>query len=106
MDQKAAIEKKVESLLSSMTLEEKIGQMSQVSHCDGDTEGAAVWLPGSVGDVVAGVLFGVHNIHGMQTYSWPKSKKILRANTDQIFGVIRCCLYYHLGMTCTLNKDR
>lgn len=38
MDQKAAIEKKVESLLSSMTLEEKIGQMSQVRHFDDVTE--------------------------------------------------------------------
>ncbi|MDZ7613362.1 MAG: glycoside hydrolase family 3 N-terminal domain-containing protein [Flavobacteriaceae bacterium] len=38
MDQKVAIEKKVDSLLALMTLEEKIGQMSQVRHFDDVTE--------------------------------------------------------------------
>jgi len=38
MDQKVAIENKVESLLALMTLEEKIGQMSQVRHFDDVTE--------------------------------------------------------------------
>lgn len=38
MDQKVAIENKVDSLLALMTLEEKIGQMSQVRHFDDVTE--------------------------------------------------------------------
>ena len=50
MDQKAAIEIKVESLLSSMTLEEKIGQMSQVRHFDDVTEEEIVSK--SIGSVI------------------------------------------------------
>jgi beta-glucosidase len=34
----------------------------------------AAWLPGSEGDGVAEVLFGVHNFKGKLPHSWPKSE--------------------------------
>lgn len=98
MDQKVAIEKKVDSLLALMTLEEKIGQMSQVRHFDDVTEneiaskfiGSVIHTQGPLPGKKAlewqakfirlqkkalstrlgiPLLFGVDAIHGQNTYA-------------------------------------
>ena len=107
MDQKAAIEKKVESLLSSMTLEEKIGQMSQVRHFDDVTEEEIVSK--AIGSVIhtQGPLPGKNALEREIQLSYPihgrNQKMILTANTDQIFRMIGWYPYSNLSMICAMN---
>lgn len=106
MDQKAEIEKREASILSTTTLEEKIGQLSQVRYFEDVTEVAASWLPGSEGDVVAGVLFGVHNIKGMLTDSWPKSENDFSGKCRPNFWNDTLLPLFSFVYACAMNKGR